>query len=195
MKANKMKTKDLIYAGAFAAVYIIMVLVVVSVLGFVPFLYLFASPAMVGVFGATIYLIYVNKVKKFGAITILALLFGLITTTGGHPYSIMFAIPLGLIADAVAKSGKYESKKMNQLSYLIFNLTMVGPFFTLVVAKDAFVESVVEYYGEEYGASLSALAVDGLIFIQLGLALLGAAIGCVLANTLFKKHFEKAGLA
>lgn len=110
---NKLKTKDLIYAGAFAAVYLVVVL------GFVPFLYLFVSTFAVGVVGATIYLMYVMKVKKFGAILILATLFGLMTSTGGHPYSIIFAIPLGIIADCIAKTGKYESKKMNSLSFIV----------------------------------------------------------------------------
>lgn len=165
---TKLKTKDLIYAGAFAAVYIVVMFVVVMVLGFIPLLYLFASPFVVGLFGAIVYLMYVMKVKKFGAILILGVLFGLVTTTGGHPYSIMFAIPLGVIADFIAKLGKYESKKFNAMSYVVFNLTMIGPFMTLFVAKDAFIESCVEYYGQAYGDAIAALATDWLIFDKQG---------------------------
>lgn len=191
---NKMKTKDLIYAGAFAAVYIVVMFVAVMLLGFVPVLYLLASPFMVGALCATVYLMYVMKVKKFGAITILGVLFGLVTTTGGHPYSIMMAIPLGLLADFVAKLGKYESKKMNGLSYMLFNLTMIGPFMTLFVAKEAFAESCAEYYGQAYGDAILALATDWLIYAQVGLAVAGAFVGVLLANKLLKKHFVKAGV-
>ncbi|MFI3174282.1 MAG: MptD family putative ECF transporter S component [Bacillota bacterium] len=191
---NKLKTKDLIYAGAFAAVYIVVMFVAVMLLGFVPFLYLFVSPFAVGILGAIVYTMYILKVKKFGAITILGVLFGLVTTTGGHPYSIMLAIPLGLIADFICKIGNYESKKWIAISYMVFNITMIGPFMTLVVAKESFVESVVEYYGQAYGDAIAALATDALIFYQAGLAILGAALGMLLANKLLKKHFEKAGV-
>lgn len=191
---TKLKTKDLIYAGAFAAVYIVVMFVVVMALGFVPFLYIFASPFVVGVVNAVVYLMYVMKVKKFGAITILGLLFGLVTTTGGHPYSLMFAVPLGLGADFIAKSGKYESKKMNALSYMLFNLTMIGPFMTLHLAKEAFVQSCADYYGEAYGEAVASLATDWLIFAQGALAVLGAFVGTIVASILLKKHFEKAGV-
>ncbi len=189
-----MKTKDLIYAGAFAAVYLVVMFVAVMLLGFVPMLYLFVSPFAVGVLGAIVYTMYILKVKKFGAITILGLLFGLATTTGGHPYSLICAVPLGLIADFICRMGKYESKKMIAISYMVFNITMIGPFMTLVVAKDAFIASVIEYYGQAYGDAIDALATDSLIFTQAGLAILGAALGMLLANKLLKTHFEKAGV-
>lgn len=191
---NKLKTKDLIYAGAFAAVYIVVMFVAVMLLGFVPILYLFASPFVVGLLNAVVYMMYVMKVKKFGAITILGVLFGLVTTTGGHPYSIMFAIPLGLIADFIAKSEEYGSKNLNAISYMVFNLTMIGPFMTLHIAKDAFVQSCVDYYGEAYGDAVAALATDWLIFAQGGLAVVGAFVGTLLARKLLKTHFEKAGI-
>ncbi len=191
---SKLKTKDLIYAGAFAAMYIVVMFVVVMVLGFVPFLYLIASPFAVGVVNAVVYIMYVMKVKKFGAITILGLLFGLVTTTGGHPFSIIFAIPLGIVADFIAKSGKYESKKLISLSYMVFNLTMIGPFMTLHLAKESFVQSCTDYYGEAYGEAVANLATDWLIFAQGSLAILGAFVGTLLASKLLKKHFEKAGV-
>ncbi len=41
-KTNKLKTKDLIVAGAFAALYVVVLFAVVTVMGFVPILYLIA---------------------------------------------------------------------------------------------------------------------------------------------------------
>ncbi len=191
---NKLKTKDLIYAGAFAAVYIVVMFVAVMLLGFVPLLYLFASPFAVGLLNAVVYLMYIMKVKKFGAITILGLMFGIVTTSGGHPYSIIFSIPVAVVADLIAKQGKYESNKLNAISYMVFNLTMICPFITLVIAKEAFIESCLEYYGQGYADAISALTTDWLIFAQGGLAVVGAFLGTILAKKLLKKHFEKAGV-
>ncbi len=115
MSKTKLKTKDLIYAGAFAAIYIISIFIIVSVLGFIPIAYLI-SPLFVGIICAPIYMMYVTKVKKFGAILILATLFGLIMSSSGHSLTILMCIPLGLIAEFIAKAGNYNSKKMFSLS-------------------------------------------------------------------------------
>ncbi|OOB77039.1 MAG: hypothetical protein BEN19_02810 [Epulopiscium sp. Nuni2H_MBin003] len=196
MNSKKLKTKDLIYAGAFAAIYIIILAIIVSVVGIVPIAYLM-SPLFVGIICATIYMMYVTKVKKFGAILILACLFGLIMSSSGHFYSILGAIPIGIVAELIAKAGNYNSKKMFSLSYLVFNLTMIPPFLQLYLATDSFVEVSIEYYGQEYGDAIGNLVStygSMLLLMQVVVAIIGAAIGVTLAGKLSAKHFEKAGI-
>ena len=62
-KTNKLKTKDLIVAGAFAALYVVVLFVVVTVMGFVPILYLIA-PFVNSVILGCIYMMYVKKCPK-----------------------------------------------------------------------------------------------------------------------------------
>ena len=81
-KTNKLKTKDLIVAGAFAALYVVVLFAVVTVMGFVPILYLIA-PFVNSVILGCIYMMYVMKVPKTGAILILSVAVGLLTSTGG----------------------------------------------------------------------------------------------------------------
>ena len=193
---NKLKTKDLIYAGAFAAIYLIAMFIIVMTFGMVPILYILA-PLIVGIVCATIYMMYVSKVKKFGAILILAVLFGGIMSASGHIYAIICAIPLGLLAELIAKKNGYQSKKMITLSYAVFNLTMVGPFLTLYTATESFIAETKLYYGDVYANALSGFITDFglmLLVIQIVIAIIGAFIGGLLASVLFKKHFEKAGL-
>lgn len=64
---------------------LVVMFVAVMILGFVPFLYLFASPFVVGLLNATVYMMYVMKVKKFGAITILGLFFWACNYYGRSP--------------------------------------------------------------------------------------------------------------
>ncbi len=196
MKKTKLKTKDLIYAGAFAALYIIALFIIVMTVGMIPILYLI-SPLFVGIIGATIYMMYVTKVKKFGAILILATLFGLIMSAGGHGLTILLCVPIGIVAELIAKAGAYNSKKMFALSYIVYNITMVAPFYGLYFASEQFIEECNLYYGEEYASVISNVVnTYGAAFmgIQAILAVIGAAIGVVVASKLFKKHFEKAGL-
>ncbi len=193
---QKLKTKDLIYAGAFAALYIIALFIIVMGFGMIPILYLMA-PLFVGIICATIYMTYVTKVKKFGAILILAILFGLVMSAGGHGLTVLICIPFGLVAELIAKAGGYQSKKMFSLSYIVFNITMVAPFYNLYFTSDKFIAECVEYYGQAYGDAIAnVLNTYGLGFmgIQVILAVVGAAIGTVVAAKLFKKHFAKAGL-
>ena len=76
----KLTTKDLIAAGAFAAIYLVLLTVLaVMVLPIVPVLYL-ATPLIAGIVLGTVYLLYCVKVPKTGAIFILALLVGAITS-------------------------------------------------------------------------------------------------------------------
>ena len=128
---GKLNTKDLIYAGAFCALYIVAMLIVVMGSGIVlPILY-FIAPLTVGTVCGTIYMLYVLKIHKFGAALILGVLFILAT---GHLtwYSLAVVLGASLIAELMIFLGKYASKKMYLLSYVFFNLTMAAPYLSFV---------------------------------------------------------------
>lgn len=189
---QKLKTKDLIYAGAFGAIYIILMMVLVAGTGMIPILYIF-SPFVVGCVCATVYTVYVTKIKKRGGILILALLFGIVTSTSSF-ISLLWALLCGGAAELIAGAGKYSSKKMFLLSYPVFNLTMIGPFLMLVYAKQQFITMCEQFYGADYAQAVNRLTPGWIIFALAGLALAGGATGALLASRFAKKHFEKAGI-
>ena len=189
---TKLKTKDLIYAGAFGAVYLILMLAIVMVSGMIPILYILA-PLTVGIICGTVYILYVTKVRKFGAVLILAVLFGIVTSSNSF-FSLIWSVVLGLIAELMIKAGRYESKKMFAASYWVLNLNMIGPFFLLVFAKNQFIAMCEEYYGADYANVIDRLTPGWIIFALAGLAVAGAVIGTILAAKFMKKHFEKAGI-
>ncbi|MCR5637356.1 MAG: MptD family putative ECF transporter S component [Lachnospiraceae bacterium] len=189
---KKLRTKDLIYAGAFAAIYVVLMLVVVMPCGAVPITYIL-TPLFVGVIDATVYELCVLKVRKFGAALILGLLFAAVTTLSYLP-GFGLAVAAAFLAELVIMAGKYKSKKMYLLSYLVFNLTMVCPFTNLYFNRAAFMEMSTSYYGEDYANGVAKLATGYLPIIQIALAVVGALIGVIIAAKLIKKHFEKAGI-
>lgn len=190
---EKLKTKDLIYAGAFAAIYLVLMLLIVMVSGMIlPILYLL-SPFIVGLVGATVYLVYVSKVKKFGAILILSVLFALIAGAQSI-YAVVWIILTGVLAELVARAGQYQSKKMFMFSYWVFNLNMVGPFMMLVIAKEKFIELSRQYRGAAFAETIDKFTPNWIIFVLAGIALIGAILGTVIGGSLIKKHFEKAGV-
>jgi|GEM_PF-1968357 len=190
---KKLSTKDLIYAGGYGAAYLILVLVVVMTTSATfPLLYLM-SPLFVGILGATVYLLNVTKIHKFGAILILGVLFACVACYNTW-YTFVYAIVCALIAELVAYLGKYESFTKFKQSFWVFNLNMVGPFLLLFFEKSQFLSLVEQYSGAAKAATLDALTPSWFILILFLEALVGAFIGTKIAAKISKKHFEKAGL-
>ena len=190
--SKKLHTKELIYAGAFGALYIVLMLVIVLGTSMIPVLYLLA-PITVALVCGTVYLLCVLKVKKFGAALILGVLFALCACSNAW-FSFVGAIAAALLAELVIKLGKYKSKMMYLLSFVAFNLNMACPYMMLSFARDSFLKRSVEYYGQEYADGIAKLAPTWIFFPILGFAVIGGILGALLANALIKKHFAKAGV-
>ena len=189
---KKMRTKDLIYAGAFGAIYIVLMLIVVLATSAIPILYIIA-PFTVGVVCATVYELCVLKVRKFGPALILGVLFALVACSG-NILGMVLAVAAALLAELIILAGRYRSKKLFLLSFLAFNLNMVCPYTMLYFHRDEFMARSVSFYGQGFADELAKYAVNGLAFLQIGLALVGAAVGVLIASKLIKKHFEKANI-
>ena len=77
---TKLTTKDLITAGAFGAIYLVLLTVLSSVLTIVPILFL-TTPLIAGIILGTVYMLYAARCRaEKGAILVLAILVGLITS-------------------------------------------------------------------------------------------------------------------
>ena len=114
---KKMRTKDLIYAGAFGAIYIVLMLIVVLATSAIPILYIVA-PFTVGVVCATVYELCVLKVRKFGPALILGVLFALVACSG-NILGMVLAVAAALLAELIILAGRYRSKKLFLLSFLL----------------------------------------------------------------------------
>lgn len=101
---RKMRTRDLIYAGAFGAIYLVLMLIIVMGSGAIPILYLL-TPLTVGLVCGTVYLLCVVKVHKFGAALILGVLFALVACSASIP-GLVLGIAAALGAELVLFLGK-----------------------------------------------------------------------------------------
>lgn len=189
---SKLSTKDLIAAGAFGAIYLVLITVLSSVLSIVPVLFI-ATPLIAGVVIGTVYMLYVSKVPRRGAILVLAVLVGLLTSTATI-YPLILSVLWGLLAELVAARGGRKSANALALSYCVFNLTSVGPFCAIILAKEPFLESCALYYGEEYAAALDAVTPSWIAIVLVAFALVGGFAGGQFGKRVLKKHFEKAGI-
>ena len=189
---NKLQTKDFISAGVFAAMYIIMLILTVTITGIIPILYLFA-PLIVGIVCGTVYMLYVMKVQKSGAVLILSILLGYVLSS--HSWvSLVWSVLCGVVAEIILKQSNHASIKGMITSYSAFACSTVGPFLTILFAKASFMESTATYYGEAYAATLDALTPPWIIIVLIVLGIIGGIIGGNIGNKMLKKHFLKAGI-
>ena len=192
---KKLNSKDLINIGIFTAIYIAL-MIIVSGFVITPVLQLLMMPVM-ALLGAPVYLLYIAKVGKFGAITITGFLFsalvGLLVYANVYCFLVNFVF--FVIAEIIAFIGKYKSKKLNMLSYIIAMFSTIGEAGLPWVAQEYFHElSVASGYSEEWASGLDKLATPLNLALMIGGTVICAIISCVFAKNIFKKHFKKAGI-
>jgi energy-coupling factor transport system substrate-specific component len=192
-KKKKLKTKDLITAGAFSAIYIVVALIIVMGSSAIsPLLYLI-GPLTVGTVTGTIYTLAVLRTRNIVPVLVMGGVFGAVAASTTWVSASLVVLWTGL-ACVILVLGKFGSKLVYNLSFIVYNLTMTAPFAMLVYAQDKFVEIAGGYYGQDYADTLSALTPNWIYFALVGLALAGGVAGSLLANRLIAKHFSKAGV-
>lgn len=197
MNQNKLSISDLISTGVFTAVYFILVTVATfaSSILFSGFSYVLL-PAFAALISGSIYMLLVAKTQKFGPITIMGVVMGIFFFISGH-FILSFAanIIFGILADLVAKAGKYQNKKMILLSYILFSYGLTGPVLPLWFMKDAYISNL-EARGKdvEYINGIFQYINNGTFIVCVIAILICAFIGGLFGQRMMKKHFEKAGI-
>lgn len=189
---KKLSTKELILAGAFGAIFVVGLIAMAVITGFTPITFLMVA-FLTGIVLGPIYMLYINKVPKRGAILILAALCGLVMSSTSF-YPLLFSLLCGLAAEVTSGLGNFESPKHNVLGYSFFSSMFVGPFLSILFAKEAFFKSMTQYYGEAYVANFASLAPEGIILGLILSGFIGGLIGGVLGNKALKHHFKRAGI-
>ena len=190
-----MKNKDLINVGIFTALYIC-VNVIISGFVIVPILQVLMMPAM-ALLLAPIYLLYIAKVGKFGAILITGFCFSALIGLLVYGNVICFLVNFAffIAAELVAYLGKYKNKKLNALSYIFAIFSTIAeaglPWFASQYFYDL---SVASGYSVEWAEGLKAIATPLVFVLMLVGVIVCSIISILFSNNMFKKHFKKAGI-
>lgn len=186
--------KDFINIGIFTAIYFVIVFAV-ACLGFVPLLMALICGIVPLVAGIP-YMLYLTRVKKFGMITIMGLLIGIIMfVTGMGYFSILTGLVFGLLADLVARRGSYASAKMSVLSHGVFSCWIVGNFLPMLLTADSYYATMRVQYGDAYVNELMSYLQPWAYPLMLAAAFITGIIGGYIGLKVLKKHFKRAGIA
>ena len=192
MKEKKLQTKDLVMAGAFAVLYVVIIMILATVLAFIPGLILL-TPLIAGIILGPVYHLYLSKVPKNGAVLILALLTGLTMITSSV-FVLVYLLVLGVIAQIILIRTDYSERGI-AASYYVMALDGIGPLVLIYISKKALLESFTSYYGAAYAEKMDRLTPTWSLLVLVALALVGAYIGNRLGKGMNAKHFRKAGVA
>lgn len=193
--SNKLKAKDFITVGIFTAI-ILVVEFACGMLGYIHPFIVASYVVMIPLVGAIPMMLFYTKVQKFGMITIMSILIAIMMFVLGMGFlGAPLIIIAGVIADLIAKSGKYKSFKKTMLSYGVFCLWICANYFPVIVTAESYRQDLIdEGYSAEYCNNLFLAINYKTIGILLILCFVFGCLGALLGKAVVKKHFEKAGI-
>lgn len=190
---NKLKGKDLINIGIYAAIYCVL-MTCIAMLGYIPIMMPMLCVIGPIILGIPMMLFY-TKVKKFGMITIIGTIIGIyLCVTGMGFWPLIFGVIFGFLADLIAKSGKYVSSRQTILSYATFCVLVFGNYLPLYLDRDGYF-STRQSFGTEYINALGNIMQPWTAPVLIVAAFVCGMLGAILGKAVLKKHFEKAGIA
>lgn len=192
---NKMQAKDLINIGLFTVLYFVLGCCVAIPIGFVP-IFLPVLGSLWTLITGIPFMIFAVRAKKFGMVTIMAVLSGLLMgLTGMGFWGILTGTVFGLLGDLVMKSGDYASAKKTILGYGVFSLWMVGTYIPMYFMVEQSRADFAKSFGDEYADKvMSVMPMWSIVLVIAGIFLC-ALLGGLIGKAVLKKHFAKAGIA
>mgnify|MGYP001103157615 FL=1 len=191
---NKMQTKDLINIGLFTVLYFVLGCCVAIPIGFVPI-----SLPILGALWTLItgipFMLFAVRVKKFGMVTIMAVLSGLLMgLTGMGFWGILTGAVFGLLGDLIMKSGSYKSAKKTILGYGVFSLWMIGTYIPMYFMVEQSRADFAKSFGDEYADKVMSVMPMWSIVLVIAAIFVCALFGGLIGKAILKKHFTKAGI-
>lgn len=192
----RLRAGDLITTGIFTLLFFVVVFAFAMLFSGIPLL----SPFIVcadAIFGGVIFLYLATKLCKFGAITIMSFIIGLIMCLAGHFWPcLIFGSVFGLLADLLCSRGEYRKFGWNTAGYAAMMLGIaLNGYSPMLFFEDAFRQSRLDMgmSGEIIQQILDVIHGPMIIAAFAGV-IACSVIGALMGKALLKKHFEKAGV-
>lgn len=195
--AARLEVKDLINVGIFTAIYFV-IFMLATATGYIPVMS-FAFTVVAALLAGIPMVLFFSRVKKFGMVTIMSVLLGLIVFVMGYgPIALGVAVGCGLLADLLLKAGGWKSWKYMLGAYVVLSLWPVGTLLPIVMMGSAYFEGFRAAMGDTYvdeSIAILQMISGWLIPVCVLLTAVAAVMGAYLGKAVLKKHFVRAGIA
>lgn len=198
-RANSMNkglsVKDLVTTGIFTALVFVFILIGGMFFATNPVLAFF-MPAGSDLLAGPAFLLMIAKVQKRWSLSIMGVVIGILWfVTGMHWAFVLGYLLMAIVADFVAGAGKYRSKKLNSLAYILFSLGSTGTYILFFVDPNGWAQTMLGNGTEQsYIDTMQATANTGILVAMFAAVLITSAISAFVGCKLLKKQFEKAGI-
>lgn len=143
-----------------------------------------------------VYLLMLAKVQKRWAVTLLGALLCIVWfVTDMHWAMALGYLIMGVIADLVAGTGGYQSRKINSLSYVLISLGGTASYLVFSADPDGWAKTMLGNGTEQsYIDTMRNTGTTWILVIMLAGTILAAAVSAFVGCKMLKKQFEKAGI-
>lgn len=141
LNSNKLNGKDLINAGIFSAIYVVIIMLVACTVGMIPIGFILLT-LLVPLLEGIPMMLYFSKIKKVGMIMILQVVIGLAMIITGMGYDLLiWGIVTGIIAEIIMKVTKYKKGIACVLAYAVSCICIAGNYVHWIGASDEWLAS------------------------------------------------------
>lgn len=193
MEKAKLNVKDLINIGLFTAIYFI-VFFAVGMTGYIPFMMLLL-PFLISLAGGIPIMLFITKVPKFGALSIMGTIVSVLMLLTGHPWPIVaIGVPVSILGDYIISKGHYKNWLSITTGYTFFCQWTLGAMYPFYFMREAYLKTIQSGYGSEYVDAIDALFSPAMIPVIIIGSVVGAILGAYIGRATLKKHFKRAGI-
>ena len=196
LNPNRLNGKDLINAGIFSAIYVVIIIAVACTLGLIPIGFLLLTFVVPFVEGIPM-MLYFTKIKKFGMLIILQAVIGIAMILTGMGYDLLiWAIITGIVGELILKASKYQKSMGCVLAYAVSSICIAGNYVHWLTASQGWLKNKAASYGETfmysvYGWFHSNWWLFPLLIVS---CFVGGFLGGMIGRKVLRKHFERSGL-
>lgn len=192
--SERLNVKDLITVGIFSVIIIVLIFIF-GMLGYIPMLML-ALPILAALICGIPYMLFLTRVSKFGMVTLLGLIIGIVMFLTGHTWvSIVVFTVCALIADIILKMVNYSSIKNSIISHGVFILGIMGNMLPFFILRDAYMSAMRASMGNDYVNVIAPYLQTNFLIVLIILTFIAGLISAYIGKIVLKKHFERAGIA
>ncbi len=187
--------KDLIIIGVFTAILSVCSMLGGTFFAITPTL-TFYYPIGAALLPGPVFLLLLAKVPKRGVLTIIGVILAVIGLMLGMHWAMCFGGLSGaVLADVIAGTKGYRSKKINILAYIVYSLGSAGTYFAFFINPDAWASTMLKNgTAQDYIDAMQSAASWRVLVIMLAGTVLVAGISGYIGSKMLKKQFERAGV-
>lgn len=192
MTQQQSRIMELVSIGIYTAVYFLVVCFSTAFLKLtVPIFNSIMIPALNALLAGIVYLLVLDKVSRFGALTTIGSVTGLFFLITGHfPLAFVPGIVFSVLADTIQYKTKLPSKAKLYVGYTAFSFGLTGPLLPLWFMKRAYINELASRGKSQAYIDhvFSAITTTSFVVCMISI-IIGGLVGMTIGLKIYAKYF------